>query len=147
MSVRLGLMSDIHGNPVALDVVIADGPTAGVEAWWVLGDLVAIGLSPVSTAERLAKLELVRFVRGNTDRYVVSGRPSAAPPCRRRTRSGYRLHTETAMESGGRANADHPAELVVGSVGDETLPRSRRPPLTSTNRSNPLRSRFGDLVS
>ncbi len=72
-SVRLGLMSDVHGNEVALDAVIADGASKGVEAWWVLGDLVAIGPDPVSTLERLTNLPGVRFLRGNTDRYVVTG--------------------------------------------------------------------------
>jgi len=39
----------------------------------VLGDLVAIGPDPLQTLEILANLPNVRFVRGNTDRYVVSG--------------------------------------------------------------------------
>jgi predicted phosphodiesterase len=68
-----GMMSDVHGNLVALDAVIADGAAQGVEAWWVLGDLAAIGPEPIATLERLANLPGVHFVRGNTDRYVVSG--------------------------------------------------------------------------
>jgi predicted phosphodiesterase len=75
--VLVGMLSDVHGNRVALDAVIADGVSKGVGAWWVLGDLVAIGPDPVSTLERLTDLPGVRFVRGNTDRYVVTGdRPS-----------------------------------------------------------------------
>jgi len=70
---RLGLISDVHGNRVALEAVVADGRRHGVEAWWVLGDLVAIGPHPVATLELLADLPGVRFVRGNTDRYVVTG--------------------------------------------------------------------------
>lgn len=74
---RLGLMSDIHGNRIALDAVIADGENKGVGTWWVLGDLVAIGAEPEATLERLGNLPNVSFVRGNTDRYVVTGeRPS-----------------------------------------------------------------------
>jgi predicted phosphodiesterase len=69
----LGLISDIHGNEVALDAVVADGTRIGVSAWWVLGDLVAIGPDPVATLDRLQNLPNARFVRGNTDRYVVSG--------------------------------------------------------------------------
>ena len=71
--VLIGLISDVHGNGIALDAVIADGMAEGVEAWWVLGDLVAIGPDPVSTLERLSQLPSVRFVSGNTDRYVVTG--------------------------------------------------------------------------
>jgi predicted phosphodiesterase len=74
---RLGLISDIHGNRIALDAVVADGEQQGIGAWWVLGDLVAIGPDPVETLARLTELSGVRFVRGNTDRYVVTGeRPS-----------------------------------------------------------------------
>ncbi len=73
MRVLLGMISDVHGNRVALDAVIADGIAQGVQAWWALGDLAAIGADPASTLARLTDLPGVRFVRGNTDRYVVSG--------------------------------------------------------------------------
>jgi predicted phosphodiesterase len=77
---RLGLISDIHGNRIALEAVVADGRDAGVESWWALGDLVAIGPDPVATLELLVELPGVRFVRGNTDRYVVTGdRPFPHP--------------------------------------------------------------------
>jgi predicted phosphodiesterase len=69
----LGLISDVHGNLTALDAVVADGSAAGVTTWWVLGDLVALGPEPAATLGRLADLPNVRFVRGNTDRYVVTG--------------------------------------------------------------------------
>ena len=46
---RLGLISDIHGNRLAL------------------------GPEPASTLDLLTSLPGVRFVRGNTDRYVVTG--------------------------------------------------------------------------
>ena len=48
-------MSDIHGNRTALEAVIADGTDRGVERWWVLGDLVAIGPDPVGTLELLTR--------------------------------------------------------------------------------------------
>ncbi len=70
---RLALLSDIHGNRVALDAVIADARAHGADTWWVLGDLVALGAEPVSTMETLTNLPEVAFVRGNTDRYVVTG--------------------------------------------------------------------------
>lgn len=70
---RIALLSDVHGNLVALDAVLADARSVGVDAYWVLGDLVAIGPEPVAVLERLASLEHATFVRGNTDRYVVTG--------------------------------------------------------------------------
>lgn len=71
---RIALLSDIHGNNVALDAVLKDIQTnGGVDTYWVLGDLVAIGPAPVKVLERLSQLPNARFVRGNTDRYVCTG--------------------------------------------------------------------------
>jgi predicted phosphodiesterase len=71
---KIALFSDIHGNSTALDAVLADIKAhGGVDAYWVLGDLVALGHDPVGVLERLAQLPNVRFVRGNTDRYVFAG--------------------------------------------------------------------------
>ena len=71
---RIALLSDIHGNPIALDAVIADVQAQGsVDTYWILGDLVAIGYDPVGVLERLAGLPNACFARGNTDRYVVTG--------------------------------------------------------------------------
>jgi predicted phosphodiesterase len=68
------LLSDIHGNLIALDAVLADiQAQGGVDSYWVLGDLVALGHDPVGVLERLTALPNVQYVRGNTDRYVVSG--------------------------------------------------------------------------
>ncbi len=77
---RIAILSDIHGNPVALDAVLADARSTGAEAYWVLGDLVAIGYSPVEVLENLSRLDNAVFVRGNTDRYVVTG--EGPPPTR-----------------------------------------------------------------
>jgi predicted phosphodiesterase len=75
---RIALLSDTHGNSIALDAVLADiESSGGVDEYWALGDLCAIGFDPIGTLERLCALRSIRFVRGNTDRYVVTGdRPS-----------------------------------------------------------------------
>jgi predicted phosphodiesterase len=75
---RIALLSDIHGNAVALDAVLRDAETAGAEEYWVLGDLVGIGPDPEGVLTRLGALANVRYTRGNTDRYVVTG--EAPPP-------------------------------------------------------------------
>src|SRR5207244_3655063 len=71
----------IHGNTIALDAVLADiEERGGADECWVLGDLVALGPDPVGVLERLTALPNVRFVGGNTDRYVVTGeRPPPSP--------------------------------------------------------------------
>lgn len=67
------MLTDIHGNSVALDAVIADARSAGVDRWWVLGDLVAMGPDPVGTLDRLRSLDPEVRVLGNTERYVLRG--------------------------------------------------------------------------
>jgi putative phosphoesterase len=81
--VLVAVISDIHGNSGALDAVIADARDAGVEAWWLLGDLVAMGPDPVGVVARLRELDPAVMVRGNTDRYVLTGEGPFAPVDRR----------------------------------------------------------------
>jgi predicted phosphodiesterase len=72
--VRLALLSDVHGNSVALDEVLADVQRrGGADHYWVLGDLVALGHDPIGVLARISELPNVTVVRGNTDRYVVTG--------------------------------------------------------------------------
>ena len=71
---RIALLSDIHGNDIALNAVLADViAQGGVDAYWILGDLVALGPRPIQVLEILAPLPNARFIRGNTDRYVALG--------------------------------------------------------------------------
>ncbi len=70
---RIAIFSDIHGNRLALDAVLADARALGADTYWALGDLAAIGPEPVAVLERLAGLENATIIRGNTDRYVVTG--------------------------------------------------------------------------
>jgi hypothetical protein len=68
---RLAILSDIHGNPLALDAVLADIQSQGqVDAYWMLGDFAALGYDPVTPLEKMTALPHARFTRGNTDRYV-----------------------------------------------------------------------------
>lgn len=71
---RIALISDIHGNPIALDAVLDDIESiGGADEHWVLGDIVALGHDPAGVLERLTALPNPMFIRGNTDRYVVTG--------------------------------------------------------------------------
>lgn len=71
---RIALLSDIHGNHFALDAVLADIESiGGVDEFWILGDLVALGAQPVQVLERLTTLPKTRFTHGNTDRYITDG--------------------------------------------------------------------------
>ena len=77
---RLAAISDIHGNLLALEAVLADIEAQGTpDATWVLGDLVAFCPWPAETLARLRALPNVAFLQGNTDRYVVTGRRPVFP--------------------------------------------------------------------
>jgi predicted phosphodiesterase len=77
---RLAILSDIHGNPLALDAVLADIQNRGeVDAYWVLGDFAALGYDPVTPLEKVTALSHVSFTCGNTDRYVVTGDLPVSP--------------------------------------------------------------------
>ncbi len=71
---RIALISDVHGNSIALDAVLADIETqGGVDTYWLLGDFSAMGPDPVGVLERVTKLPNAVFTRGNHDRYTVTG--------------------------------------------------------------------------
>lgn len=73
---RIAVISDIHGNIVALDEVLADIEQRGADLTVNLGDVCAAPLWPRETFERLADLKLPT-VRGNHDRWVAE-RPRAS---------------------------------------------------------------------
>jgi putative phosphoesterase len=69
---RVAILSDIHGNSLALDAVLADiEAQGGVDHFWLLGDYVALGPDPAGVLARLDQLPNANFTRGNTDRYVA----------------------------------------------------------------------------
>lgn len=80
---RIAILSDIHGNCVALDAALADidaNVHEVVDEYWILGDLTAAGAQPLAVMERLTNLPNARFVRGNSERYLTTGaRPLATP--------------------------------------------------------------------
>jgi predicted phosphodiesterase len=69
---RIAILSDIHGNSIALDAVLRDIQGQGVDGYWFLGDYAAIGVDPVGVLERITALPNATFIRGNTDHYITS---------------------------------------------------------------------------
>ena len=74
---RLGVIADIHGNDVALRAVLEDADGMDVDRWWALGDLVLFGPRPAEVLELLQGLPGISMLRGNTDRYVLTGEQPA----------------------------------------------------------------------
>ena len=70
---RVAILSDIHGNAIALDAVLANiERQGGVDGYWILGDFVALGHDPVGVLEKVSQLPGLVCTRGNTDRYVFA---------------------------------------------------------------------------
>jgi predicted phosphodiesterase len=71
---RLGIVSDIHANLVALQVVQDDLQRRGVEQVVCLGDVVNSGPQPAQTVRRLRSLGWP-VVMGNEDQAMLAPRP------------------------------------------------------------------------
>jgi predicted phosphodiesterase len=86
--VRYLVISDIHGNVVALDAVLADVDLEAVDQIWCLGDLVGYGPSPNQCINRLREFSDYHCVAGNHDWAAISRidiaefNPSAQMACR-----------------------------------------------------------------
>ena len=76
-------MSDIHGNRHALEAVVADAAGLGVDRWWVLGDLVAIGPDPVATDRADRRAPAGRGDQREHRALRADRRPSPTPRRRR----------------------------------------------------------------
>ena len=64
-------ISDIHGNKLALDNVLADIKTNSADKIIVLGDLAMGGYDPNYTIEKLFSLENAEIIQGNTDKLII----------------------------------------------------------------------------
>lgn len=69
---RVGVISDIHGNCLALDAVLDDLRQQPVDALVCLGDAVQGGPQPAEVVARLRELNC-QVVMGNADAWLLSG--------------------------------------------------------------------------
>ncbi len=74
MSSSIALIADIHGNRWALEAVLADIRSRGIDRISNLGDSLYGPLDPAGTADLLIELGL-QTVRGNEDRILLEGSP------------------------------------------------------------------------
>jgi predicted phosphodiesterase len=73
---RIAIISDIHGNLVALEALLANIERERSDQIVCLGDVAALGPQPRETVERLRGLSGL-VVMGNTDAWLLNPRPSA----------------------------------------------------------------------
>lgn len=83
---RLAVFSDIHGNLIALEAVLADLASVGeVDLIWCLGDLVTGAARPAACVQRVRQLvedygkDKMQVIGGNTDRYLLTGERMPMP--------------------------------------------------------------------
>lgn len=74
---RLAVISDIHGNRIAFDAVLADIQKANVDQMVCLGDAIQGGAQPVETVQRLREVGCP-VVIGNADDWLIKGEDSSA---------------------------------------------------------------------
>ncbi|MFH1437656.1 MAG: metallophosphoesterase family protein [Pseudomonadota bacterium] len=66
----IGAMSDLHGNLISLEAVLADMKDKSVESMICCGDLLALGPRPVEVLDLLQSFGNIQIIRGNTDRWM-----------------------------------------------------------------------------
>lgn len=109
---RVAVLADIHGNLPALDAVLRETESAGVDAIVLNGDL-ADGPMPAQTLDRLEELgERAIWVRGNSDRWLADAFDGTFQP------SGLPVNPPAAYFSWcaariGRAHRDRLASLPL----------------------------------
>jgi putative phosphoesterase len=69
---RIAVISDIHGNCIALDVALDDIRRASVDQVICLGDAIQGGAQPAETVRRLRELSCP-VVMGNADAWMLTG--------------------------------------------------------------------------
>ncbi len=76
MRLVLALLYDVHGNLPALEAVLADCPA---DRYLLGGDYAVAGAWPAETVARLRELEPSRWIRGNTERWLVDRSDAPEP--------------------------------------------------------------------
>ena len=75
---RVAVLSDMHGNCLALDAVLDDLAGEGIDQFVCLGDAIQGGPQPAETVARLRELSLP-VVIGNADDYLLNGATAEEP--------------------------------------------------------------------
>ena len=146
LSMRIGLLSDVHANLFALRAAVARLRAEGVDAWVCAGDLVGYGAHPNECVETIAELEPT-CVAGNHELMLLEALPD--------TRAGW-LARRSIGWTRGVVRADVRSYLaalprtatVAGMAVAHGSPETRRN--TSVRTSGPPRccrlSRPSDLL-
>jgi putative phosphoesterase len=116
---RLALISDIHGNCIALETVFADAAVRDADQIVCLGDVAAGGPQPREVIRRLREVGC-RAVRGNADGWLLDGLPPGGSDATRRLADVVRWASELLTADDRAYLAALPPTLTIA-VGDWTL--------------------------
>jgi putative phosphoesterase len=144
--VRIGLISDLHGNPLALEAALAELERAAVDELVCLGD-VAPGPEPVETIRRLREAGCP-VVCGNWDAWLVDEIPLLPPPV------GDKLREQGAWWSAQLSQEERdylrslPPAVEIGTNGDSVLcvhgsPRAHTDDIHATTPDEALAAMLG----
>jgi predicted phosphodiesterase len=106
MMMQLAVVSDIHGNLVALEAVVAALAAEGVTEVVCLGDVAVFGPQPMQTLARLRQLDWP-VVMGNTDAWLLEPKPHP-----KRDENSQRI-TEIDMWAAEQLTAEDKATIVT----------------------------------
>jgi len=101
---RIAVFSDIHGNCIGLDAMLADLRDEPPDAWLCLGDAIQGGPQPVQVVQRLCDLGCP-VVMGNADAWLLSGVETAdegASEARRQVLNDVRAWSLTQLTEADR---------------------------------------------
>ena len=100
MTLRIALISDIHGNVAALESALSEVEQAAPDRIAVLGDLVLNGPRPVEAVDAVMALDAAGalVIAGNTDIAVADGDYTAAFPWLDEVPAGHRAAAEWARD-------------------------------------------------
>lgn len=77
---KIGVMTDIHNNIEALNVVLDKFFSLGIKKIICSGDIIGIGPKPEETVKRIMDFkDIIECVRGNHDSYLINGLPNIVP--------------------------------------------------------------------
>ena len=99
---RLALISDIHGNNVALEAVLSQLPTQNVTQLICLGDIASTGPQPREVIKRLQEIDC-SVVMGNMDAWLLQPEPRSQPDLRRQRWQDMDIWCAEQLSSADRA--------------------------------------------
>jgi putative phosphoesterase len=116
---KLGLISDVHGDPVALELAWAHLTVLGADRIVCAGDVVGYGPWP-DRAVAFLKEHAIDSVRGNHDRWALERGPGVRDPFRGGTPSALTLEYLAGLPFDRIIEADGRIVVVVhGSIRDD----------------------------